>query len=1623
MKKWKRILAAMLCLVMVCSNVQITRAADITDPVAAEEETETKYSNQPAAAEDNYFYLSAVTLAKTLIEPVKISYTAGQTVKEALNASEYEFSGIEEGYIHTIEGEVGSFSLFMDDEGYDLDRPASEVKVVAFAEGNVYSQEMVNLIIRMGEYNQMNNHVQKYGRAASAYTAALDRLSLAGAEEATVLLTELNDAIAEYEAILSGELFTVKVNVTQGNASFPSPVITFTDTYGNVTSVDGNETALVKGDYTFCVSDGGYNRTEGTVSVNEATELNVALPSGEWFGDVQLLRAEKDADGNKIPYEYSQNPDTHTGEYFIDDTASTVSSIYLYVKRGENAPSEAALKTVFTGVDGSDKSTSARSWNSQNVSLTQAVTTGMTGRTFALEAQYTGTDGYKMIQSYELTLTRVPFPSDIILTDGNGTSLLTGFQSTVTDYTVNTIHDTLNIGAKTYGTEGYSVSVQAAEKTAENQVKLSDGENTVHVTVSHTDGQSRTYSFKIIKSPCAVVTMKSSAGVAVEVVNANGSIIAPKETNVYELVPGETYSYIGTTDGKYHSTAAFTAADGSTVKVADPIAETALKDFVLYDASSVSTREEIVPDHTFDSGLYDYTYVVSDANTSVYAQATASEGYDVSIRYIQQSTNSTYHGAANEMVITREVDASSIGQNLNRSLMKSGYGNTLTARASKTANEVTYYQDYTANINRRLHLESMTASTAAGTVTFVDENGTMISYDRDIQTYYMDLSAATQQLNLSAGFMNEADTNELCGGYYALIDGVRYDSLAEMVFNLDISKSSETIEIQVCHNSENAVSTTYTLQIRKQEPVTVTFTTDPEDAIVFVVNQIDGSPVYAVNGSYELMPEIPYTYTVTANGYVSEKADNYTVSGTDPVTILVTLTAAEKNDTLADLEAQWPSFRDENNNGVVNTATPITAEDSVLYWANQIGSGMDSGATGCPILVDGYLYTYAGEKIVKADSVTGEIVASGAMAGSSSFAINNPTYGEGMIFVGLANGMIQAFNADTLESLWIYKDGLKGQPNCQITYENGYIYTGFWNGEKEDANYVCLSVTDEDPGQPLEEKTASWVYKQPGGFYWAGAYVSDNFMLVGTDDGEGGYSTGYAHVLSLDPKSGKILDDIQLPHTGDLRCNITYDEYGTGDYYFTTKGGYFYRISVHEDGTFVDGSLKYIPLTNGTNTASMSTSTPTVYNGRAYVGVCGSGQFAAYSGHNIAVIDLSRMKIAYSVPTQGYPQTSGILTNAYEESTGKVYVYFFDNYTPGKLRVFSDMPGQTKLEEITQESSAGNTYDTGYVLFTPTGSQAQYAICSPIVDEYGTIYFKNDSAQLMALGATIEKIEVTKQPDNLSYEEGDVFDPTGMEVTATYTNGKTRDITAYVSYSDEPLTAEDTELAITFEHVMYQNRDGQTGVEYTAPMAFVQLTVEESSDDPVTPPAEEPLPYKDVTENDWYYPYVKDVFHKGLMTGLNETTFGSADNLSRAQFAVILYRMEGAPDVDYQNLYPDVPAGQWYSGAVIWASKNGIITGYSHNGLFGTADNITREQMATMLYRYAKYKGYDTEQLADLTSYPDYEKVSAFASDGMAWCVKNRIISGDGITGNLMPQGNTVRAVCATMISRFTDAF
>ena len=181
------------------------------------------------------------------------------------------------------------------------------------------------------------------------------------------------------------------------------------------------------------------------------------------------------------------------------------------------------------------------------------------------------------------------------------------------------------------------------------------------------------------------------------------------------------------------------------------------------------------------------------------------------------------------------------------------------------------------------------------------------------------------------------------------------------------------------------------------------------------------------------------------------------------------------------------------------------------------------------------------------------------------------------------------------------------------------------------------------------------------------------------------------------------------------------------------------------------------------------------------------------------------------------------------------------------------------------------------------------------------------------------------------------------------------------------------------------------------------------------------LPFTDVKGADWFYNYVESTYWTGLMTGKTESTFAPNEKLARAQFALILYRMEGSPEVNTDKAAFADAGADWYKDAVIWASQNGIITGYSDTGLFGPADPITREQMATIMYRYTKYKQWPVDQTTELSAYPDASKVSSFAQNSVAWAVANGIISGNN--GNLDPQGSAVRAQAATIITRFIDAY
>lgn len=185
-------------------------------------------------------------------------------------------------------------------------------------------------------------------------------------------------------------------------------------------------------------------------------------------------------------------------------------------------------------------------------------------------------------------------------------------------------------------------------------------------------------------------------------------------------------------------------------------------------------------------------------------------------------------------------------------------------------------------------------------------------------------------------------------------------------------------------------------------------------------------------------------------------------------------------------------------------------------------------------------------------------------------------------------------------------------------------------------------------------------------------------------------------------------------------------------------------------------------------------------------------------------------------------------------------------------------------------------------------------------------------------------------------------------------------------------------------------------------------------------PAEVALPFTDVPKGSWFYDSVKYVYTKNIMTGKTATTFAPTENVSRAQFATILYRMAGSPAVTYKNKFPDVADGQFYSKAVIWAAENGIVTGHG-DGTFKPGDPITREQMALMMFRYGNYKKYNTADRASFASFPDADKVSSYAVEAMQWAVAKQIITGKN--GKLEPAGKASRAECATIIMRFMKAY
>ena len=181
-------------------------------------------------------------------------------------------------------------------------------------------------------------------------------------------------------------------------------------------------------------------------------------------------------------------------------------------------------------------------------------------------------------------------------------------------------------------------------------------------------------------------------------------------------------------------------------------------------------------------------------------------------------------------------------------------------------------------------------------------------------------------------------------------------------------------------------------------------------------------------------------------------------------------------------------------------------------------------------------------------------------------------------------------------------------------------------------------------------------------------------------------------------------------------------------------------------------------------------------------------------------------------------------------------------------------------------------------------------------------------------------------------------------------------------------------------------------------------------------------PFADVNAGDWFYQDVLFSYEKGLMSGMDAAAFAPYANTTRAQIAVIFYRMEGSPAVEGENSFTDVVRDSgtaWFYDAVTWAQQNGIMGGYG-NSSFAPNDPITREQLAAIFYRYAQYKGYDTTQGGmAIREFDDYESISDYAMGAMAWAVNTGLVKGD--SNLLYPKGTATRAEIAALFHRFAE--
>ena len=333
-------------------------------------------------------------------------------------------------------------------------------------------------------------------------------------------------------------------------------------------------------------------------------------------------------------------------------------------------------------------------------------------------------------------------------------------------------------------------------------------------------------------------------------------------------------------------------------------------------------------------------------------------------------------------------------------------------------------------------------------------------------------------------------------------------------------------------------------------------------------------------------------------------------------------------------------------------------------------------------------------------------------------------------------------------------------------------------------------------------------------------------------------------------------------------------------------------------------------------------------------------------------------------------------------SHGYVTYRINDKYNGDLVALFVNPDSGYYLDDLTVKMSGGATFtpyhhEGNVYYFRLYGEKATvYATFKALPDEY-RVYIANTEHGTVSVDTRYaeegEWVYITVNP-NAGYRLSDL--------TVTRPSGNT----------------------VKVEHVRGNVfRFAMPGVRVTVDAEFVRTT----------------MPFTDVSRGQWFYDAVSFVYWRDLMDGVTSTQFAPDATTTRAMVVQILYRMAGSPTVRGSSPFYDVSNGAWYADAVIWAEANDIVNGMTTT-TFAPNTAVTREQLATMLYRYAQYRHYNTSagENTNILSYYDANRISEYAFSALQWACGEGIMDGTG-TGYLSPQGQATRAQLAAMLMRF----